>query len=387
MADVYDVGAYGRMIADRTRTEAYARALEAAVRPGSVVLDIGCGTGLFALLACRLGARRVYAVEPGDAVQVARELARANGMDDRIVFFQDLSTRLDLPERADVVVADLRGALPFFGRVAESFADARRRLLAPGGVLIPRADTFRAAPVEAEEAYRRIVGPWEEGHFGLDAGAARRRVVNAWTRERFDADQLLAEPQVWTTLDYRTIEEPDARGTLSWTAARDGVAHGFALWFDAELGDGIGYSTAPGGPPTIYGTAFFPWPRPVALREGDRVRVALEARLVSGDYVWRWETSIEGESTEAYRQSTFLAAPLTPARLRRRAQDFRPALGEEGRIDRMALERMDGGASLGEIARALHAAFPARFATWEAALTRVAELSDAYARAPEDPPA
>lgn len=387
MADAYDVAAYGRMIADRARTEVYARALEAAVRPGSVVLDLGCGTGLFALLACRLGARRVYAVEPGAPVQVARELARANGMDDRIVFFQDLSTRVDLPERADVVVADLRGALPFFGRVAESFADARRRLLAPGGVLIPRADTLRAAPVEAEEAYRRIVGPWEEGHFGLDAEPARRRVVNSWARERFGADQVLAAPQVWTTLDYRTIEEPDARGTLSWTVARDGVAHGFALWFDADLGGGIGYSTAPGAPETIYGTAFFPWPRPVPLRAGDRVRVELEARLVGDDYVWRWDTAIEGGSKEDFRQSTFLAAPLSPARLKRRGDDFRPTLGEDGRIDRMVLERMDGGASLGEIARALHAAFPARFATWEAALTRVAELSDAYARPSEDPSA
>src|SRR5437870_11229737 len=76
---MYSVADYGIMIADRVRMEAYMQALRSAVRPGGVVVDIGTGTGIFALLACRFGARRVYAIEPNDAIQVAREIARANG--------------------------------------------------------------------------------------------------------------------------------------------------------------------------------------------------------------------------------------------------------------------------------------------------------------------
>ena len=45
----------------------------------------------------------------------------------------------------------------------------------------------------------------------------------------------------------------------------------------------------------------------------------------------------------------------------------------------MVLARMDGGATLGEIAREVQAAFPARFSTWEEALTRVGRLSEGYA--------
>src|SRR5689334_15245373 len=134
---MYSPSGYCAMIADGVRTAAYAEALRRAVKPGAVVLDIGTGTGIFALLACRSGARRVYAVEPDPAIQVARATAEANGCADRITFLQDLSTRLTLPESADVIVADLRGVLPLFGHHLPSLADARRRHLAPGGTLIP----------------------------------------------------------------------------------------------------------------------------------------------------------------------------------------------------------------------------------------------------------
>ena len=55
MAETYTIRGHGNMLADRVRMDAYAAALEAVVRPGSVVLDVGTGTGMFALPACRLG--------------------------------------------------------------------------------------------------------------------------------------------------------------------------------------------------------------------------------------------------------------------------------------------------------------------------------------------
>jgi protein arginine N-methyltransferase 1 len=128
---------YGSMIRDTARTGAYAGALRAVVRPDSVVLDIGTGSGILALLACRFGARKVYAVEPDDIIQLAREAAAANGFADRIEFIQGISTRLDLREKVDVIVSDLRGVLPALEQGLVSIMDARDRLLAPGGRLIP----------------------------------------------------------------------------------------------------------------------------------------------------------------------------------------------------------------------------------------------------------
>jgi predicted RNA methylase len=59
---MYHLLDFGMMLGHTERIEAYACA-ERSVGPDSVVLDIGTGAGLFALLACRLGARRVYVAE------------------------------------------------------------------------------------------------------------------------------------------------------------------------------------------------------------------------------------------------------------------------------------------------------------------------------------
>ncbi|MFL5540361.1 MAG: 50S ribosomal protein L11 methyltransferase [Longimicrobiaceae bacterium] len=379
MPDSYSVTAYGRMMSDRTRMEGYARALEATVRPGCTVLDIGTGTGILALLACRFGAGRVYAVDPADAIATAREVARANGMAGRIEFIQDLTTRISLPRPADVIVFDVRGLLPPFQECVATVRDARERLLAPGGALVPRADTLLAAPLEAEQAWDDAAGP--AAPFGFDLSAARRAAVNEWTRGQVAPEQLLAEPRAWAVLDYRTVTDPDLRGAAEWTAAREGTAHGLAMWFEADLAEGIGFSSGP-GTDTIYHTAFFPWPEPVELAAGDRVRVEIEARLVAGEYLWRWDSAVErpGRPALAFRQSTFLANPPAPGRLRKRADAFAPVLDEEGEVDAYLLSRMDGRATLGELARGLRERFPGRFATWEAALSRAGRLSEQYAR-------
>jgi type I protein arginine methyltransferase len=381
LPETYTIHGHGAMISDRVRTDAYAAALAAVIRPESVVLDIGTGTGMFALLACRLGARRVYAIEPGDAIHLAADAARAAGFADRIHFIQGMSTETTLPERADVMVSDLRGVVPLFEHHLPSVIDARARLLTDDAVLIPRRDVIRAAPAEAADEHARIVSPWDEHDRGFDLSGARRSAVNGWIRARLPPGALLAPAETWAALDYRTVADPNVTGTMEWTVARDGTAHGLSLWFDTELAEGIGYTTGPEGPRTIYGTGFLPWPDAVELAAGDRVAVELRARLMGGDYVWAWNTRItpvDGDPTE-FRQSTFLSQPLSAAALRRRAHDHRPVLGEQGRIDRTILEMMDGAATLEEIAREVRRRFPGRFATWEHALSRVGRLSETFA--------
>ena len=61
------------------------RALEELVRPGMRVLDLGCGSGILAIAAAKLGAARVLALDiDPNAVRAARENAAANGVEPAI---------------------------------------------------------------------------------------------------------------------------------------------------------------------------------------------------------------------------------------------------------------------------------------------------------------
>jgi len=311
---MYSLHFYGQMLADAPRMDAYAAALRHVVSHDSVVMDLGCGPGVFALLACKLGARRVYAVEPDNVVGLAREAAAANGFNDRIEFFEKLSTEITLPEPATIIVSDLRGVLPFFQQHIPSVIDARARLLARGGVLIPRRDVLWAAVVEAPEQYAELISPWQN-QFDLDLSTATRFITNTWRKSHIKAEQFLAEPVCWSTIDYHEVDSADAQAKISWRATRNGTAHGFAVWFDSELVDDVGFSNHPAAPGMIYGQGFFPFSQPVEVSEGDRIELRLSAKFVQDDYVWVWETDFTDQG-RSFKQSTFYGVPLSTAQLR-----------------------------------------------------------------------
>lgn len=378
---MYSLAGHAAMVADRRRVEAYAAALGRVTTPRSVVLDLGTGTGILALLACRAGARRVYALEASDVIAFARELAAANGCADRIEFVEGLSTEICLPERADVVVSDVRGVLPLYEGTIPALVDARERLLAAGGTMIPRSDTIWAAAVEAPDLHAHVVGPWSGNWHGLDLGRGRRLATSRVCQARLEPETLLTAPVAMAALNYTTVKCADLSARATWKTARAGTCHGLLLWFDSVLAEGVELSNAPGAPALIYGQAFFPLAEPVVVDPADQVVATIEARLVGPRYVWRWRTTTLGaRGVRTFDQSTLGGAPLSLRRLRKRAASFAPLASNDAEIDRAILASMDGRRSLGEIAADVSARWPSAFPTWQQALARVADLSERYSR-------
>jgi len=151
---------YEAMRDDRLRTSKY----EAAIRrrlAGSnymqTVVDLGTGPfALFAIMAARAGARKVYAIEKRPAVAaLANEAVAAAQLEQTIEVIEGNSMALQLPERVDFVVSELIGSIAKQEGVQCIIDDASRRFLKnvpSNGVgscpkMIPaRAQTF-IAPV------------------------------------------------------------------------------------------------------------------------------------------------------------------------------------------------------------------------------------------------
>jgi protein arginine N-methyltransferase 1 len=379
---MYLLEEFGDMIADPARFGAYADAIRGAVRPGDVVVDLGCGPGIFAMLACRAGAKRVYAIDAGDVLPLARQLAGANGFIDRIVFLHGDSRQLQLPERANVVVSDIRGALPLFAEALPSIEDARNRFLTESGILIPQRDTIFAAILEIPDYYDRRTAPWKNPG-GLELQPALPLVLNAVYKIRSQREQLLTPPQMFCALDYTRRFSTRATADLHFQITRAGVGHGITAWFETQLFEDVGFSTAPGSLGTVYGQGFLPWLEPVPLVAGQQVEVGLHADPVGGDYIWRWDTKIpalNGQPTRTFHQSTFEGAQFSSEALRRRSVDHVPVLSEAGEAERWLLQAMDGATRLREIAEAAAQKFPKVFRRPEEALRRASVLAERFSR-------
>ena len=151
---------HARMLHDEHRTGDFLAALVAVVRPGDVVLDIGTGSGVLAVGAARAGARRVYAVEASDIADVSEQVFAANGVTDRVTLVRGWSRQIELPEPADLLVAEIIGNAPLEEEILETMLDARRRLLKPDARLIPHCLTLLARPLRLpdSDARQRAIG-------------------------------------------------------------------------------------------------------------------------------------------------------------------------------------------------------------------------------------
>jgi protein arginine N-methyltransferase 1 len=379
---MYSLEDFASMFSDRVRMDAYTAAIEKAVRPGDTVVDLGCGPGIFAMLACRAGARRVYAIDTNGVVEYGRQLAAANGFSDRIIFLRGDSRQIHLPERVDVIVSDVRGALPLFSQAIETVCDARDRFLAPGGHFMPLRDTLHAAIVTLPKHYGQISQAWKSVP-PLDLSSGLPLVLNTNYRHQLRPRDLMSESRAWHTLNYVSEAGAPAQASFSLPVTRDDVGHGIGIWFETELLDGIGYSTAPREVETVYGHLFLPWLEPVKLHPGDICSVKLSAHLVGGDYVWQWETNLpasESRNSIHFVQSTFYGSLFPPSLLKKRAADFVPVLTEIGQAQRWMLQAMDGKQPLESIAADAVKLFPHIFRRVEDAFNQAAELAEKYSR-------
>jgi len=374
------VDEHRQYLSDPHRLAAFERAIAATVKPGDVVIDLGAGTGILGLFACRAGAARIYAIDEGGIIGLARALARDNGFADRVVFVKSHSTRVTLPERADVVLADQIGRFGFEAGVWEYFADARARLLKPAALTVPRSVDLWLAPVEAPDLFDQIEF-WTRRPAGFDTSAARALAANTGYPAQFASQQLLAEPARLATL---TLAEPVPRSLgaeAGLAIRRRGTLHGLGGWFRAELAPGIFMSNAPTDAARIARhNVFLPLSAPVAVEPGDRARVRL--RILPSEVMLRWQVTVEsanGAVKAASAHSTAEGMLLAAEDLERTRPDYVPTLTPWGEARRTLLELCDGQRSLAEIEAALRGRHPDLFPSGAAAAAFVAEVVTRYA--------
>ncbi len=372
----YNIIDYGRMINDSIRTGRYASALKKSVKSDSAVLDIGTGTGIFAQLACKLGARKVYAVETNPVIDIARKIAIDSGFDDRIELIQSQADEIKLPEKVDIIVSDMRGVLPLLKNNIRTIINLRNSYLKNDGMMIPSKDTIYAALVKCPKVYEDYSKPWLNNNYNLDMGYASKFATNTIIRRNFAPSHLLTAKKKAAEIKYSDIDTENIDSELAFKCNKSGITHGFIMWFDAELLKGIKYSNAPGKERLTYGgQMFFPFEHPVSCKVGDIIKIRIGAKNINGEYIWTWNTKFLGKS--GFNQSSFLSSPITKSSISKLSADFIPKLSREGKFTEEALS-MFGKKSITGISKIILKRYPNDFKTLEESIEFVRGLSYKY---------
>ncbi|MFT7026838.1 MAG: putative O-methyltransferase YrrM [Paracoccaceae bacterium] len=265
------------MLADKARNRAYAAAIAAKVRPGDVVLDIGCGAGLTAMLAARAGAKHVYTCEQQPLIaEAAVRVIEANGLSDRITVIakmsHDLVVGVDLPEPADVVISEIvdtvllgEGALP-------TLVHAMRRLAKRDARTIPERGALMAQLVESD----RLLNLWRPTQAeGFDLAAFHHfATVAQITPNDFATCGLrpLGPARTLFQFDFLRPDMKPARATEDLVCSSAGAIHAVLVFFEMDLAPGIQVTNGLGSDGHWGRTAFL-LDRPISAAPGNLLRI------------------------------------------------------------------------------------------------------------------
>ena len=266
------------MINDDERNAAYERALKRAVTPDSLVLEIGTGSGLVAMMAARAGARQVVTCEAVPILaELAKETVARNGFADRITVLSKRSTQVelgsDLPEKADVFVSELINIGMLAPNMLPIIQHARANLVKPDGQIIPQAAVVWCALIQCDHLasinpVRSIVG------FDMGAFDIFRSPGYAQIDLGADPHQMLSARVRVLDFDFRKAMKTEDLRPLAIIANRSGTCHGVCFWFDLILDDETTYRSESRSRTNHWKQAIHFFPEPVEVEQGDRLDVA-----------------------------------------------------------------------------------------------------------------
>jgi len=290
---------HGSLLADKVRTQTYRDAIESTVAKNDVVLDIGCGSGILSFFAARAGAKRVYAIDEGPVIELARTLAKDNGLADRIVFINAVSLDATIDEKIDVIVTETMGNTGLDERILSSVDDARRRWLRDGGAIIPQTIDVVVAPVDMlHDTF------WLAKAYDVDFARVREFAMNMFHPLDVAEESFVAEPAVAAHVDLRESNDGAVHMTARVHATRDATITGIGVWFGAQLTREFELTNQPPNVCPSWKQSFFPIASRMRVERGDEI--AIDMQTFDGAE-WKWSVATSAARAE---QSTMAAFPL-----------------------------------------------------------------------------
>lgn len=238
------------MLNDEKRNEAFRRALTNAITPETIVLDIGSGTGLLAMMAARAGAKETVTCEMvPQLAELARDTVALNGLADRIITLDKKSTSLvigyQMVHKANLLVTETVDCGLLGEGIVSSIAHAKANLLTENAQIVPCAATVYATVVESPRLRNLNCAKTAAG---FDVSLINRYATAHYIPVRLDAFEYaaLTEPFPVFNFDFVNGTIVPERKRIEVQVLRDGNAHCVVFWFNMQLDAENAISNQPG---------------------------------------------------------------------------------------------------------------------------------------------
>ncbi|PSS20903.1 Protein arginine N-methyltransferase [Actinidia chinensis var. chinensis] len=292
------------MLSDRVRMDAYYNAVFGNKHhfTGKTVLDVGTGSGILAIWAGQAGARKVYAVEATKMSEHARELVKANNLEDVIEVIEGSIEDVTLPEKVDVIISEWMGYFLLRESMFDSVICARDRWLKPTGVMYPSHARMWLAPIRTglgDQKMRDYEGSMDDWfgfmdetktYYGVDMSVLtkpfseeqKKYYLQTSLWNNLHPNQVVGTAAVIKEIDCLTVTVIDilnVRASISSSITTEETRLcGFAGWFDVHFRGSkenpaqheIELTTAPSEDHgTHWGQQVFLLHPPIEISEGD----------------------------------------------------------------------------------------------------------------------
>jgi hypothetical protein len=234
------------MLDDAERTGAFVAAIRDVVKPGDVVVDLGTGTGVLAVAAAQAGARHVYAIERSGIAEMAQKTFEANGVSDRVTLLREVSTRVELSERADVMVSEIIGNGGFDEQILTYTRDALARLLVSSPRMVPSSLRLLARPVTVdrdlvlEHTFDPAATSRWSAAYGIDFSALSAERRPEPFEAMVDPDRARSFAALGEAIEIVQVDlaRPPAaiEADFELVANRDGCVNAVVVEFEIDLG-------------------------------------------------------------------------------------------------------------------------------------------------------
>lgn len=238
------------MLNDEQRNAAFQTALNNAITPDTVVLDIGSGTGLLAMMAARAGAKETITCEMlPPLAELARDTVELNGLADRIVTLDHRSTSLvvgnQMKRRANLLVTETVDCGLLAEGIVSSIAHAKANLLTEDARIVPSAATVYGIVVESPRLRNLNCATTAAG---FDVSLINRYATAHYFPVRLAAFEYtaLTDPFEVFHFDFANGTIDPDRKKISVPAKRDGVGQCIVFWFNMQLDETTSISNEPG---------------------------------------------------------------------------------------------------------------------------------------------